>query len=121
PSRARRAPEKSATARCLSPRWNKWCASARARPASKRCSASPLHPTENTAMKKFLVSLLLGLGALTLGPLALAQAPASVDAAASAPVAPAAAPVAMSTDAAPAAAPAPKLDSGDTAWMLTST
>ena len=86
-------------------------------------------------MKKLLASLLLGLGALTLGPLALAQAPAAPEAVSSAPVAApdaapaAAAPAAPATamgaeaapDTAPATAPAPKLDSGDTAWMLTST
>ena len=86
-------------------------------------------------MKKLLASLLLGLGALTLGPLALAQAPAGPEAVSSAPVAaPDAAPAAAAPaapaaamgaeaapDTAPAAAPAPKLDSGDTAWMLTST
>ena len=86
-------------------------------------------------MKKLLASLLLGLGALTLGPLALAQATAATEAVSSAPVAapdatpaataPAAPAAAMATEAAPdtapVAAPAPKLDSGDTAWMLTST
>ena len=86
-------------------------------------------------MKKLLASLLLGLGALTLGPLALAQAPAAPEAVSSAPVAaPDAAPAAAAPaapaaamgaeaapDTAPATAPAPKLDSGDTAWMLTST
>ncbi|MCO5105350.1 MAG: ammonium transporter [Burkholderiaceae bacterium] len=78
-------------------------------------------------MKKLLVSLLLGLGALTLGPLALAQTQAASEAVSSAPAAapdatPAAvAPAALAAEAAPAAAPAPKLDSGDTAWMLTST
>jgi len=64
-------------------------------------------------MKKFLVSLVLGLSVLTAGVAACAQAPAP---AAEAPAATAPAPAA-----APAAAPAPKVDSGDTAWMLTST
>ena len=72
-------------------------------------------------MKKFLVSLLLGLGALALGPVALAQAPAPADAASiAAPAAmPAAAPAEAPADAPPAASPT--LNSGDTAWMLTST
>ncbi len=48
-----------------------------------------------------------------------ATPPASAPAAA-APAAPAAAAPAADAAAAPAAAPAPKLDSGDTAWMLTS-
>ena len=80
-------------------------------------------------MKKLLASLLLGLGLLATGPLALAQAPAAAEPAAmAAPAEPAiaadvaaapvpAAPV-VTAEAAPAA---PKLDSGDTAWMLTST
>ncbi len=64
-------------------------------------------------MKKLLAILAFGLSALGFVDVALAQ-----DAAASAAVeAPAAAPAA----AAPAAEEAPKLDSGDTAWMLTST
>ena len=79
-------------------------------------------------MKKLLASLLLGLSLLSGGTAALAQAPAA-DTAASAPAeaapAPAAAaPAAAAAEAAaPAAAeaPAPKVDSGDTAWMLTST
>ena len=96
-------------------------------------------------MKKLIASLLLGLGALTLGPLALAQTPAaepaatttaqadapagatpsSTDAAPIAGAAPAAAAmpsVAAAAEAAPAAAaPVPTLNTGDTAWMLTST
>jgi len=70
-------------------------------------------------MKKFVLSLLLGLGALALGPAALAQAPAPAEAASMA--APAAMPAAAPAEAPPAAAPAPTLNSGDTAWMLTST
>ncbi|MBK7719891.1 MAG: ammonium transporter [Simplicispira sp.] len=72
-------------------------------------------------MKKLLASLLLGLGALTLGPLALAQAPAAPEAVSSAPAAPRPTAPKRRRPCAPAAAPAPKLDSGDTAWMLTST
>lgn len=87
-------------------------------------------------MKKLLASFILGLGLLAGGSAVLAQAPAA-DAAASAPAeaAPAAAaapapaadaapaPAAAASEAAPAAAsaPVPKIDSGDTAWMLTST
>jgi len=70
-------------------------------------------------MKKFVLSLLLGLGALALGPVALAQAPAPAEAASVA--APATMPAAAPAEAPPAAAPAPTLNSGDTAWMLTST
>ena len=81
-------------------------------------------------MKKLLASFILGLSLLSVGGLSLAQAPAA-DAAASAPAeaapaaaaaAPAAAPApaAAASEAAPAA-PVPKIDSGDTAWMLTST
>ena len=83
-------------------------------------------------MKKLLASLLLGLGLLATGPLALAQVPAATEpAAVTAPAEPAAAaatdaaaapaPEAAATAAPAAEAPAPKLDSGDTAWMLTST
>lgn len=86
-------------------------------------------------MKKLLASFILGLGLLAGGSAVLAQAPAA-DAAASAPAeaaAPAPAPAAAAApapsaaasapEAAPAAAaaPVPKVDSGDTAWMLTST
>jgi len=75
-------------------------------------------------MKKLLVSLALGLSVLTAGVGAFAQTPAP-DAAAPAVTAPAAAAPAADASApaaaAPAAAPAPKVDSGDTAWMLTST
>ena len=77
-------------------------------------------------MKKLLVSLALGLSLLTAGTASLAQAPAAEAPAATAPAAaeaPAAtapaAPVAAAAAEAPAAAP--KIDSGDTAWMLTST
>ncbi len=84
-------------------------------------------------MRKLLASLALGLGLLTGGTAAFAQAPATpaATAAEAAPaaaatattaVAPSAAPAAApAAEAAPAAAPAPKIDSGDTAWMLTST
>ena len=68
-------------------------------------------------MKKFLISLALGLGLLSVGSFALAEdAPAAPAASASA-AEPAAA------DAAPAeAAPAaPVINKGDTAWMMTST
>ena len=81
-------------------------------------------------MKKLLASFVLGLCLLSGATTALAQAPAA-DTAASAPAdaAPAAEPTApavaapAAAEAAPAAAaaPAPKIDSGDTAWMLTST
>jgi Amt family ammonium transporter len=81
-------------------------------------------------MKKLITSLFLGLS-LTLGGMAaIAQTPATTEAApaaaAAAPAAteaaaPAAAAAAPAAEAAPAAAPAPKVDSGDTAWMLTST
>jgi Amt family ammonium transporter len=69
-------------------------------------------------MKKLLISLALGLGLLSAGSFALAE-----DAAAPAATASAAAPAAA-TDAAPAdaaAAPAPVINKGDTAWMMTST
>ena len=70
-------------------------------------------------MKKFLISLALGLGLLSVGSFALAEdAPAAPTASASA-AAPAAA-----ADAAPAeaaAAPAPVPNKGDTAWMMVST
>ena len=86
-------------------------------------------------MKKLLISLVLGLGILTAGPMALAQtaAPAAVASAAeakapeAAPAAPAAAvaapaPATAATDAAaPAATPAPVPNKGDTAWMMVST
>ena len=81
-------------------------------------------------MKKLLASLVLGLGLWAAGPLAWAQAPAASEPAAvtapadAAPAPAAAAPAAPAVaEAAPAEAPAPapKLDSGDTAWMLTST
>ncbi len=75
--------------------------------------------------KKLLASLALGLALLGAGTLATAQsapdaaAPAASAASAAAPAG-VAAPAAIAP-ATPAAAPAPKLDSGDTAWMLTST
>jgi Amt family ammonium transporter len=81
-------------------------------------------------MKKLLVSLALGLSVLTAGVSGFAQTPATPEtaasAAAAAPAASAAAPAAtLAAAEAPAAAPAaaavPKVDSGDTAWMLTST
>ena len=88
-------------------------------------------------MKKLLASLVLGLGLLAGSPLVLAQTPAATDpapvVAPADPAAPALAPAPVAIDVAPAepaaaveAAPAepaatPKLDSGDTAWMLTST
>jgi len=77
-------------------------------------------------MKKLLVSLALGLSVLTAGVSGFAQTPPA-EAVAPAPA------VTAPADAAPAAAPAPeaapaaadaeapKIDSGDTAWMLTST
>ena len=87
-------------------------------------------------MKKLLASFVLGLILLSAGTLSWAQAPAPADTTIAAPVADAAAPAPVAAPAAeapaPAAepvaaaeaaptAPAPKLDSGDTAWMLTST
>lgn len=88
-------------------------------------------------MKKLLASFILGLSLLSMGSAVLAQAPASPTAdataapAADAPAAVVAAPApaaavvvapeAAPAAAAPAAAPVPKIDSGDTAWMLTST
>ena len=77
-------------------------------------------------MKKFLISLALGLSALTASSLVAAQAPApevaasAVEAAASAPAA-APAVAASAAEAAPAAAPAPVPNKGDTAWMTTAT
>ncbi|WP_198969278.1 ammonium transporter [Xylophilus sp. ASV27] len=82
-------------------------------------------------MKKLLASLLLGASLIAGGSMAVAQTPTptaeaapSVSApaapAAQAPAAPAPAAAAAAPEA-PAAAPTPKLDSGDTAWMLTST
>jgi Amt family ammonium transporter len=82
-------------------------------------------------MKKFLISLALGLGLLGGGSFAIAQtaAPAAAEAkpadaaaapAAAASAAPAAAPAAADA-AAPAAAPAPVPNKGDTSWMLVST
>ncbi|GKS99735.1 ammonium transporter [Acidovorax sp. SUPP3434] len=84
-------------------------------------------------MKKLLASFLLGLSLMASGTAVLAQTPAASEpasatapaaapaAAAPAPVAAAPAPAEAAAAAAPAAAPTPKLDSGDTAWMLTST
>ena len=86
-------------------------------------------------MKKLLISLALGFGILTAGPLALAQtaAPAAVtstaeakapEAAPAAPAAAVAAPApaaAASGAAAPAAAPVLVPNKGDTAWMMVST
>ena len=75
-------------------------------------------------MKKLLASLALGLSLLVGGTAAIAQAPAAP--AASAPAADAsapaaAAPAAAATEAAPAAAPAPTPNKGDTAFMTLST
>ncbi|GKS86399.1 ammonium transporter [Acidovorax sp. SUPP1855] len=79
-------------------------------------------------MKKLLASFLLGLSLMASGTAVLAQTPAASEpasatapAAAPAPVVAAPAPAEAAAAAAPAAAPTPKLDSGDTAWMLTST
>ena len=78
-------------------------------------------------MKKLLVSLALGLSLLTAGVSGFAQTPAAPEVAASAAapaaavVAPAPLAAAEAPAAAAAAAPVPKVDSGDTAWMLTST
>ena len=86
-------------------------------------------------MKKLLISLALGFGILTAGPLALAQTAAPVavtstaeakapEAASAAPAATIAAPAAAaaaSDAAAPAAAPALVPNKGDTAWMMVST
>jgi len=74
-------------------------------------------------MKKLLASLLLGLGLAIGGGTAIAQSTTEAPPAATAPAAeaPAAAPAAPAAEAPAAAEEAPKLDSGDTAWMLTST
>jgi Amt family ammonium transporter len=64
-------------------------------------------------MKKLLLSLALGLSVLMTGVSGFAQTPAPAAAEAPAAAAPAVE--------APAAAATPKVDSGDTAWMLTST
>ncbi|XAH24058.1 ammonium transporter [Xylophilus sp. GW821-FHT01B05] len=78
-------------------------------------------------MKKLLASLLLGVSLIAGGSMAVAQtptpeaAPAAVTAPAAEAPAAAAPAAAAATAEAPAAAPVPKLDSGDTAWMLTST
>ena len=79
-------------------------------------------------MKKLLAALLLGIGLLASTVPALAQTPAAPESAATTAAAPVAvsaptpaAAVATATEVAPAATPVPKLDSGDTAWMLTST
>ena len=84
-------------------------------------------------MKKLFASLILGLGLLTTGNLALAQAPTPAEASVTAPAAAApaaavaapapaaAAPAAPAAEAPAAAAPAPVPNKGDTAWMLTST
>jgi len=83
-------------------------------------------------MKKFLVSLALGLSLLGAGTSGFAQAPAAAPAAeatapaaAPAAAAPAAAAPAADAAAAPAAAaaaaPAPSFNKGDTAWMMVST
>jgi len=83
-------------------------------------------------MRKLLASLALGLGLLTGGAAALAQAPAAPAAApaaaaseaapaAAATAAPAAATAAAATAAPAAAAPAPVPNKGDTAWMTVAT
>ena len=80
-------------------------------------------------MRKLLASLALGLGLLAGSAAVMAQSPAAPAATAAAPAAsePAAGAPAAAAAAAPASAPAaapaatPKIDSGDTAWMLTST
>ncbi len=70
-------------------------------------------------MKKLIASFALGLVLLTTGTFAAAQT-TPAEPAATAPAAADATPTATAP-AAPAAAPVPKIDSGDTAWMLTST
>ena len=71
-------------------------------------------------MKKLLAILALGLAALGFSGAAIAQAASTPDAAASTATEASAAPATAAPAAAEAAA-APKVDSGDTAWMLTST
>ena len=77
-------------------------------------------------MKKYLISLALGLGLLVGGTVAMAQTPAAApaaSAAAEAPSAPAAATAAAPAAAAApvAAAPAPVANKGDVAWMIVAT
>ena len=85
-------------------------------------------------MKKLLISLALGWGMLTAGSLAVAQTPAApapvvaasaeakpADAAPAAAAPVTAAVVAPAAEAAPAAAPVPVPNKGDTAWMMVST
>ena len=78
-------------------------------------------------MKKLFASILLGLSLLSVGAASLAQTPTSpAETVATESAAPAAASTVAALGADPAtvqapATPAPKLDSGDTAWMLTST
>ena len=70
-------------------------------------------------MKKFLISLALGLGLLSVGSFALAEdAPAAPAASASAAEP---APATEATAAEAAAAPAPVINKGDTTWMMVST
>ena len=70
-------------------------------------------------MKKFLISLALGLGLLSVGSFALAEDPPAAPAASASEAAPAAAEAAP---AAAAAAPAaPVVNKGDTTWMMVST
>ncbi len=71
-------------------------------------------------MKKFLASLLLGLGLAIGGGAALAQTTPAPDAAPAA-TAPAAEAPAAAAPAAEEAAPAPTVDKGDVAWMMVST
>ena len=76
-------------------------------------------------MKKYLISLALGLGLLVGGAVATAQTPAAAPAASAATEAASAvaAPAAVATAAAPAAAaaPAPVANKGDVAWMIVAT
>ena len=70
-------------------------------------------------MKKFVISLALGLGLLSVGSFALAEDAPAAPAASASEAAPAAAESAPAeSDAAPAA---PVINKGDTAWMMTST
>ncbi len=74
-------------------------------------------------MRKLLACFTLALGLLGGSAAVLAQGPATADtpAATTSTAAAADAPAAAAAAAAPTVAPAPKVDSGDTAWMLTST
>jgi len=104
--------------------WNKLCVSVPVKPARTHCKGAAMKTLMNT-LKAAMFALALSIGAGQ----ALADdkpaAPAAPPAAAAAPAAPAAA--APAADAAPPAPTAPflvgtdKINSGDTAWMLTST